>query len=303
MIISIIGVGEVGGAVANLIIQEYPNIQLNLLDNSTDISGRILDLAHGGASNNVDVRFNDLSLLNLSDYIVYCAGASIAKGESRNSVAQKNKSLVQAIFNKVEPKPSCSIIVITNPVELVACWISELFKHQIQVIGTGTLLDSFRLKYLLVKKFKTSIDHIDALVIGEHGENMVPFFSHSKVNGKAVLDLLEVNELEELKKELINSASTIRQTEKVTKFGVAQTALRIIKWLESSTSEILPVSILVDQSMKEEFNLQEDLFVSFPSEIKEGRLRIVNSLECTNEEFEFLKDAIASIRRVYLAEL
>ncbi|QSE98542.1 malate dehydrogenase [Fulvivirga lutea] len=292
MIISVIGIGEVGSTVVSLLLQKYQNTVLNLID-IAQIDGRYLDLFHAGSFNNNTVIVNNEKALNNSDYIIYAAGYSNTIEQSRNSVAKENKKLIGEIFSQITPKAETVIIAVTNPVELVAQWISEHYDHKLMVLGSGTCLDTYRLNYLLSKHAKVPINEVESLVLGEHGDNMVPVYSVSSINGQPVSNYFSAKELEDISNELKLSARKIRETETATKYGIAQCVMHILEWIDRKDF-ILPVSMPINREYKELLDLKEDIFFSQPCTWL-GEELITQPLEFNEKEIGELKSAYRSI--------
>jgi L-lactate dehydrogenase len=203
MILSVIGLGETGTAVSQLLLNDYRNIQLNITDPNPNLKGRILDLSHSGIRNENVVHLNDRNLLSQSDVIFFCAGTRNLPGASRESMASVNQKLIEDVFRGIQLRPDCKIIVISNPLDAMVTWISAYFENRLCVIGTGTLLDSWRLKYIIAQQFQLEPERIEAVVLGEHGESMVPIWSMTTVDGIPIEELYGRPQLEELKIKLL----------------------------------------------------------------------------------------------------
>ncbi|MEQ8574182.1 hypothetical protein [Fulvivirga sp.] len=292
--ITIIGLGEVGGTIASLILGETSNSTINLVD-IKDVSGRVLDIKHAGTFTNNKVIANNPFVTNHSDFIIYTAGFSNAVNAERNSVADQNKVLVRKVFRKIQPKKDAVIIAVSNPVELVSQWISEIYKNNITVVGTGTFLDTVRLKFLISERLNKNISLVDTIVIGEHGENMTPVYSQTTVDSESIFDILGMKQIEELTTNLKNSARSIRSTESATKFGVAQCVVEIIKAFYSNQT-IVPLSIMINDAYKKLLGAYSDNYISLPCKIVEFT-PIPVMLDLDPQEFINLKNAYNSISR------
>ena len=290
-VISIIGIGEVGAIVASLLLSKFTFVTFNLIDvNANEMHGKLLDLEHAAAARNNNIVVNDNALLCQSQTIVYTAGYGNSIGMDRNSVAAHNKEIVHQIFKGKNLLKTAVIIVVTNPVELISHWISELFDHNILVLGTGTSLDTFRLQYLLAKHLNVGVEAVEALVLGEHGKHMIPVFSKCQVSNKTVDALLSEQEKEVLLSALKASATSIRKTEAATKYGVSECVCQIVEHLMGAANSI-PLSIKINAFYKELLQIQEDIFISLPCLVSESGVNIVNSLDYTNKEIQDLKAA------------
>ena len=286
---SIIGFGEVGSLVAALINGRFNNSTINILDFPEEISGRILDFQHACACNNNNVIVNDKNQLISTDVVIYSAGFCNAPGESRYSVAQNNKALIEEIFKDLHFNRNTLVIAVTNPVEPVSMWINEALNRQCSVIGTGTSLDTFRLQFILSTYFKCSMDRIETLVIGEHGEKMIPVYSSTRINGQEITELVSREVLDQFTNELVHSAKMIRKTEKATKYGIAETCLKLIlSYFGFENSLRTAVSMPIE---KEPF---KGIFVSQPVEIGFKNIKVVD-LKLTHEEQLLFDEAVQFI--------
>jgi malate/lactate dehydrogenase len=294
MKITLIGFGEVGSLVGALINTRFENIQLNVMNTQSTKSGRILDLEHAAAIRNNKIHHNSQEEHSKADFIIYSAGYSNVHGESRNTVSKKNKDLVFSLFEKVQYRNNPVIIVITNPVEPISYWIDQVVGQQARVIGTGTSLDTFRLKYLLAKKFNCQAKEIDCFVIGEHGQHMVPLYSQTRVKGQKITEICKSEELNAITDELINSAFQIRETEAATKYGIAETTLFLLNAFQSENSTTISVSGSKLGEWGNKFSIPATLFLSLPYAINSTEIHPVFFELPTNEKID-LQKAIDSI--------
>jgi L-lactate dehydrogenase len=298
MIISIIGLGETGTAVSQLLLNDYRNIQLNISDPSEHISGRILDLAHAGIRNENVIFVNNIELLEKSDFVFFCAGTRNIQGASRESMANVNRALIQAVFDSVHVKESCKIIVISNPLDAMVTWISTYFENRLCVIGTGTLLDSWRLKYIIAQQFQLEPERIEAVVLGEHGDSMVPIWSMTKVDGIPIEELYGRPQLVELNIKLLSVAKEIRETENATKYGVAAAAIHLMVALLSKEEVITIASYPSQSSLSDKSGISFGQFVV----LKEGTCLRFNNDYLNEEEKSALSLSVEKIRTVTYGE-
>ncbi len=284
---TIIGFGEVGSLVGALINGRFNNSTINIFDFPEEINGRILDFQHACICHNNIVYLNDKQKLFEADFLIYTAGYCNQVGESRYSVAQGNKELVKKIFSSQEINAKTKIIVVTNPVEPVSLWIHNILNETNLVIGTGTSLDKARLVSLIAAHFKCQISDISTLVVGEHGDWMIPLFSQTTIKGKPIELLASEKELQHLKHELKNAARYIRKTEKATKYGVAEICLQLIMKLIGQDVQNDCVSYLLPEKLKLEFGINKDLFVSCPVAISSKGVAVINFSMNEKEKNEF----------------
>jgi len=274
--ITVIGFGEVGSTVSALINTRFANIFFNIVDNSTEISGKILDFSNACSINENEVFENDTEMLLDSDYVIFCAGFSNKKGQSRNEVAYNNYQLIQEIFRPLRLKATAIVIVVTNPVELVSRWIYEALDKSNLVVGTGTSLDTFRFNDTIADQENAHISEIKTMLLGEHGEELVPIFSQSFTHKKPIRKELNNAKIDYYLRLVHNSANLIRQTENATKYGVAECVMLILKGFLEHKLIQAPFSVLLNGFFKEQLLDFDETYISLPCEIKNGDLSIQN---------------------------
>jgi L-lactate dehydrogenase len=302
MQVAIVGFGETGSCIASLIIHEFSDIKIHVLDPSENVSGRLLDIQHAAAFRNIEITLNHSTALSTADYIFYCAGIRNAKDGDRISVTQQNKELIEVIFRKVKLKSNVKIIVVTNPVELITTWISEYFNHEIVVVGTGTLLDTYRFKFLVSSLLNVMPNDVETIVIGEHGQGMTPILSQTMVKDQFIQSLLSEYELNKLTQELKDSAKTIRLTEEATKYGVSECAVVLMNQFESPTPVKTIASVAVPKAVKEQLQIVSPIFVSLACVVSKNGVEVLPLPDVSVSELNQLKTACKRLGEVYLKE-
>lgn len=291
---TLIGFGEVGSLVGALINTTFKNVRINVVNTQIEKSGRILDLEHAAAVHNNVITHNDSSEFKNADFVVYSAGFSNAHGQTRNAVALKNKELVFSIFNGINFQKHPNIIVITNPVEPISFWVNQITGNSASVIGTGTSLDTFRLKFILAKKFNCSTNEVDCFVVGEHGQHMVPIYSQTTIKGEPIHQLCSESELDLLTEELVHSAFQIRETEKATKYGIAESTMYILNALLSNEPIVIPASSDTFGVWKDHLTFKLPIYISLPYSISKTGWE-PNYVAITDQEMKKLQQAIDAI--------
>lgn len=297
MNICIVGFGETGVTITSLINAQKTGVVFNVLDPSDSISGRILDIKHAIVDKKNTININNFKSSSEADFLFYCAGVRNKKGSDRSSVVQANKEIIDSVFDQFQPKKSCKIIVVTNPVELISQWISEYFNHELTVVGTGTGLDTIRLVSLLSELLEVPPDTVKTAVIGEHGSNMVPLYSHTTINNRPIVSFLEAEKLSALTIRLKGIATEIRKTEEATKFGVGQFAVSIMNSFLAKDQTVIPLSINSSKAYQKQLGVNEAFFLSLPCSISDNYIEVLPPIELTEKElFNFQKAAQELLR-------
>lgn len=297
--VSIVGLGETGVTIGSLLMACNQKIELNIMDPSDWIKGRLLDLNHAAAFRRSMVSLNDKEAFELADFIFFCAGVRNLKGADRFTTVKENKGLIELVFEGVQLKNKPTVIVVTNPVELISAWMQDFLGNSAVVVGTGTMLDTERLRYILSREFNVNPSQIETEVLGEHGDSMVIAWSKTRVNGKAIDQVSEQLKRNRILDELIGSAATIRQTEEATKFGVGQCAVELFLALLREEETYVPVSFLPEKNQRERFQVTTSVFMSLPVCMSAKGIFAQSALHLNPEEQNLLQLSIRKLEEVY----
>lgn len=239
----VIGAGHVGAHIVNHGISKQIGATFYLLDLNEELeAAQILDLkdtllfSHHTQVTGID--FTDPQIKDM-DVIIITAGANQAPGETRCDLLQKNCAILQSIAKQLGTlKPETIIILITNPVDILTRAAQMIFDlPSNQIFGTGTLLDSARLRWRLAEKMGININHIHGYVLGEHGDS--EFVAWSNVRPSPELSQTEKDQLAEAVKQ---AAYTIINGKGATYFGIAGVAVKLLNAIINDTKELLPIS-------------------------------------------------------------
>jgi L-lactate dehydrogenase len=298
LIISIIGFGNIGKTICSLLLpyKEY-HFNINIVDNNLNVTGAILDLKHGAQLyDNHQISHNSDELLNNSDFIFHCAGATVPKGKSRHFTCQASADITEAVFKNFNPLKEPFIIVVSNPVDIITYITQKVTGLPKQnVIGTGTFLDSIRMNYL-VKQTNVDLSLIDAIVLGEHGTSAFLSEQLSTVNSLPFNSIFNKAQIDELMTLVKTSAEKIKETQKATIFGVSYCALQIFESLISNSVQKLPVSTFIPEHLQLILG-KTDVYLSLYSEISSKGAHPVKNYHPDKNEVERLKESIKSMKQ------
>ena len=244
--ISLIGAGQIGGTLAHLIsIKELADVVL--FDVADGIAkGKALDIAQSTSIDGLSINLigtNNYEDIKNSDVIIITAGVPRKPGMTRDDLLEINLKIIKQVAEGIKKNsPNAFVICITNPLDVMVMALqgySGLPKHKI--VGMAGILDTSRFKYFLSQELKVPVKNIDSLVLGGHGDTMVPMPNHTKVDGKPLEQLI--------KKEKLNSI--IERTRK----GGAE----IIKFLEKGSAFYAPAASGVEMAESYLKNLKKTL--------------------------------------------
>lgn len=274
-LITVVGLGNVGRTLVSLLLQNKENdFTINILDPSESVQGSFLDLSQASILTDHKLVLNDFNLFENSSFVFHTAGATVKAGQTRNEIVKESLNLTEKIFSDRVFKNEPYIIVVANPVDVVANYLYSVLKVKCkQILSPGTLLDTARLNYYANSK--------KGIVIGEHGESMVPVMQGNLVKG-------------DLREKTINAAREIKQTQGATFYGVAQCCVKILEVIKANNGSInIPLSI---------FNSESQVFFSTLTQFNGINFQELDynlSEEVTTE----LNKSIVSIKNTYNSSL
>lgn len=253
---AIIGCGFVGAATAFALMQSKLFSELILIDADFDkADGEALDIAHGipftGQTKIFAGQYRDLSDASV---VIVTAGANQKPGETRLDLVEKNVGIFKNIIPKITRQGFHGILlIVSNPVDILtyaAVKLSGL--PESRVIGSGTLLDTARLKYALSERLRVDSRSIHSFVIGEHGDSEIAAWSSANVSGIPLHDFCEMrgyfnhdDAMREIAEDVKNSAYEIIEKKSATYYGVAISVKRICECIVQDEKSILPVSAMI----------------------------------------------------------
>jgi len=212
--ISIIGAGKVGSAAAFDILR-YRLGDVVLVDIAENLAkGEALDMMQAAPAIEFDGKVqgtNDYSKIEGSEVVIIVAGLSRKPGMTRIDLMNKNGSLVRSIVKEVvKHAPACKLMVVTNPVDImtyVAYRESDFERNR--VFGMGNILDTLRFRSYIAQELNVSREDVRALVIGEHGDSMVPLVEYASVSGIPVTQLLQKRQIQKIVNQTVTSGSDV----------------------------------------------------------------------------------------------
>ena len=248
--IVVIGAGNVGEAIAYTLMVRVQANDIVLIDVNEDrAKGASLDIGQGTSFfKQVWVRQGGYEECADAQLIIITAGVARKPGQTRLDLAKINVGIVKNITeNIMKYAENPLILVVSNPADIMTAAVVEtsgLPRHR--VIGSGTSLDTARLRYFLSKKLQVNIEDINAYVLGEHGDSQVPIFSSANVGGFPLDEYarqigVELDK-EELTRKTIQGGADIIRMKGATFYGIAMAVSNIVETIMKDDDAILPVA-------------------------------------------------------------
>ena len=233
--ISLIGAGQIGGTLAHLIGTKELVNEVVLFDVASGVAkGKALDIAQSSSVDGFNVRFSgtdDYKDIKDSDVIIITAGVPRKPGMSRDDLLGINLKIIKQVAEGIKQNaPNAFVICITNPLDVMVMALQKFSNLPAnKVVGMAGILDSSRFKLFLSIELNVPVKEIDAMVMGGHGDTMVPMPRFTKVSGKPLLDLVKEGRISKERLEEINQR---------TRDGGAE----IVKYLEKGSAFYAPAA-------------------------------------------------------------
>ena len=254
---AIIGCGFVGTSVAFSLVQKGIFSELILIDaNEKKAEGEAMDLSHGlPFTKPMEIKAGGYEDIADCAMIIITAGANQKPGETRLDLVHKNVEIYKSIIPKiVEKNQEATLLIVSNPVDImtyVALKLSGYPSHK--VIGSGTVLDTARLKYLLSRHLDVDSRSIHAFIIGEHGDSELAVWSAANVSGIPLNHFCELRgyfdhmeSMDRIYQSVRDSAYEIIEKKGATYYGVAMAVCRIAESVIRNEHSIMPISVYLD---------------------------------------------------------
>jgi L-lactate dehydrogenase len=302
--IAIIGCGFVGSASAFALMQSKMFSEIVLIDADKDkAEGEAMDISHGiPFVGNMKIYSGDYDDIVDASIIVITAGAGQKPGETRLDLVHKNVGIFKSIIPEIA-KRNCRgiLLVVANPVDILTYTALKFsgFEEN-RVIGSGTVLDTARLKYQLGEHLSVDSQSVHAYIIGEHGDSEIAVWSSANVSGIALDDFCEMRghynhdkSQENIAEKVKNSAYEIIAKKRATYYGVAMAVKRICEAIIRDEKSILPISSM----MHGEFGI-DDVVLSMPSIVGANGLETKVPISLSDEEKVNLKKSADTLRSI-----
>jgi L-lactate dehydrogenase len=253
---AMIGCGFVGASSVFALMQSGLFSEMVLIDSNRDrAEGEAMDLSHGlPFGRPMEIYAGDYSDVAGCGLVIITAGANQKPGETRLDLVNKNVAIFKQIIPEVvKHNTECILLIITNPVDILTYVALKLsgFPPQ-RVIGSGTVLDTARLKYLIGRRLGVDSRSVHAFIIGEHGDSELAVWSSANISGIELNQFCEQNGNFEFRKaanelytDVRDSAYTIIKKKGATYYGIAMSVRRIATCILRDEHSILPVSSLI----------------------------------------------------------
>ena len=309
--ISLIGAGQIGGTLAHLLGLKEVASEIVLFDVEAGVAkGKALDIAQSSSVDGFNVKLSgtdDYKDIKNSDVIIITAGVPRKPGMSRDDLLGINLKIMKKVAEGIRKNcPEAFVICITNPLDVMVMALqkySNLPKNK--VVGMAGILDSSRYKLFLSEEFNVPVKKIEALVMGGHGDTMVPLPGFTKIDGKKLLDLVDDGKITNEKIESINQrtrdggAEIVKYLEKGSAYyAPAASGVEMAKSYLNDEKKLLPCAVYING----EYGVK-DIYAGVPVIIgKKGVEKIEEINLRDNEKAEFQK-SVEAVKKLWQAAI
>ncbi|MGM0744082.1 L-lactate dehydrogenase [Rhodohalobacter sp.] len=303
--VAIVGAGAVGATFAYAMAQNGAAEEICLIDLNEDLcKGQVLDLSHGlPFYPTINIYVGTEEDYADADVIVITAGAAQKKGETRLDLLKKNGAIIEGIVDQITAQNSkATIVLVTNPVDILTKIALERSGwDRSRVIGSGTVLDSSRFKYLLSDFFDVYVGSIHAYILGEHGDSEFAAWSMANISGVQLdeyskqLGIMNWPEKKkEIELEVRDSAYHIIDYKGATNFGVGLALVQIVGAILKNQRRVLTVSY----HLEGEYGIS-DICLATPCLISQDGVASIIGTELTDEEQKKLVHSASLLKKEY----
>jgi len=302
--VALIGTGFVGMSMAYTMLNRGGVNELVLIDiDSNKTKGEEMDLNHGMpyAPQKMTIKAGEYKDCEDAQVAVITAGVAQKPGQTRLELAETNARIMKDITKQIMSSGFNGVIIVaSNPVDLmtyVVSKVSGLPKNQ--VIGSGTVLDSARLRFILSDYLEVSSKNVHAYIMGEHGDSSFVPWEHAYVGCKKIIDVfkernLPFSKLEEIHQEVVNAAYEIIEKKKATYYGIGMSLSKLVKSVLDNDNSIVTVSTYLKDG---EYG-QDDIYIGVPAIINKNGVRELLKLDLSKEEQEKLDSSCKIIKEM-----
>ena len=301
---AVIGCGNVGATTAYSLMLDRTFSEMVLIDiNSKKAAGEAADLNHGlPFVAPMNIYAGDYSDLKDASIIIITAGANQKPGQTRTDLVRENVKIFSTIVqNIIKYNTDAILLVVTNPVDILTyvTWKISGFPAE-RVIGSGTVLDTARLKYLTGQYLEVDNRNIHTFIIGEHGDSELAVWSCATISGIPLSEFCRssclncgMEKLREMYEDVKNSAYDIIEAKGATYYAIAEAVRRIVNAIVHDEDSVLPVSSLINGH----YGLN-DVCLGIPSVVGSSGIKRILDLPLNDNEYVALHESASKMKSI-----
>lgn len=302
--VAVIGCGFVGSTIAYTLMQKGTFSEMVLIDAvHAKGEGEAMDISHGlPFAHSMDISAGTYEDIADAAVVIITAGANQKPGETRLDLVQKNSKIMRSIIREIK-RVNCEgvLLVVSNPVDILTeVALRESGFPKERVIGSGTVLDTARLKYLISQKLDVDSKNVHAFIAGEHGDSELAVWSCANVYGIGIEQFARLRGHQDFKKEMDeiyhavrDSAYEIIERKGATYYGIGMAAAKIAEAIVRDSHTVAPISV----SLNGEYGL-DGLCLSIPTMIGSKGAEQILQISLSKEEQDKLNKSAEELKSV-----
>ena len=299
----IVGTGFVGMSYAYALVNQGAVEELVLIDiDHKKAEGEAMDLNHGlaFAPRKMNIRAGGYEECSDAGLVVITAGVNQKEGETRIHLLERNAHIIKSVVKNIMASGFKGILLVaSNPVDILAyvAW-KESGLPKSRVIGSGTSLDTARLRYEISNKVQIDPRNVHAYILGEHGDSEFVVWSNANIAAKPIMDVIatmdeiEFEDLERIYQRVRDAAYEIISRKRATYYGIGMALVRITTAIFENENRIMPVSVLNDGV----FPCEPDVYIGLPAVLNRDGIHHIVKFILSDEENEKLRKSASILR-------
>lgn len=299
----IVGTGFVGMSYAYALVNQGTIEELVLIDINRDkAEGEAMDLNHGlaFAPRKMSIRAGDYSECKNAGLVVITAGVNQKEGETRTHLLNRNAGIIKSVVKEIMSSGFDGILLVaSNPVDVLAyvAW-KESGLDESRVIGSGTSLDTARLRYEVSRIINIDTRNVHAYILGEHGDSEFVCWSSANVGAKSINDVINTmdeisfNDLDKIYLKVRDAAYEIIKRKKATYWGVGMALVRITSAIFNNENSIMPISVLNNGV----YDCEPNVYIGLPAVLNKDGVHHIVKLALNGDESVKLKNSAKILR-------
>jgi malate dehydrogenase len=299
--IGLIGAGNIGGELANLaVLKELGDVVLFDIPAKADFArGKALDLEQASTLSGCDAKVkgsSDWADLEGADVLIITAGIPRKPGQSRDDLVAVNLPIIRDVANNAKQRcPNAFVIVVSNPLDaMVYEYRRVVGAPRAKVVGMAGVLDSARFSLFLARACGVSVKDVRTMVLGGHGDDMVPVLSYCTVNGIRVGELLSKAELDAIvARTRVGGGELVKLMGTSAYYAPAASAIEMAKAYLNDEKRVLPTAVLLEGEYG-----YKDLYMGVPVVIGAGGMEKIIEIPLNDEEKAMLAKSADSVQKV-----
>ncbi|MGC8581383.1 MAG: malate dehydrogenase [Thermoplasmata archaeon] len=298
--IAVIGAGNTGGSIVQRFVDTNIAPEIVVTDVIENIAqGKALDILESTPISGIDCNVygsTDMSIIKDSDVVVVTAGMARKPGMSRLDLLTKNAEIIYSVTSNIKKyAPNSIIVMLSNPLDVTTyiAYKASGFKPN-KVIGMAGVLDSARFRTFIAQKLHVSVKDVTSIVMGGHGDTMVPILSHTHVGGIPVKHLLKKEDLDAMITRTRNGGGEIVNLLKAGSayYAPSYSILEMVSSIVHDKKQILPCSVYLDGQYG-----AKDLFIGVPAKLGKNGVEEVIELKLEEDEKQAFQKSIEEIKK------